>query len=412
MQYIEETNRIEFVESYDVIVVGGGVAGVGAAVAAAREGLSVMIIEKTIALGGQATLGHVVKYLAMDDGHGRQVIGGISEEIMKKSIRYGYDNLPQEWKQKLGIVDLYDKPVDNGLIDNEECRLQTYFNIPAFVFALDEMMEQEGIEVLYDTVFCKPYMQGEECTGLIVENKSGRSAYRAKMIVDASGDADVLYRCGAKCVDQDNFVSYICYDIDFDRMKDAIAHEDMYRAIPSWLMLGYHPASGEGKTAQKYYGTSAQGVNGFIKESRKVGLEYLKQNLRRDYTMLSVPTVSAFRTTRRITGLYELKAGDVHKHFEDSIGCTGDWRKAGPVFEIPYRTLIDQRLPNVVAVGRIIASTGDAWEVTRVIPPAVMTGQAGGTAAALALKNKVPLQQINVSELQKKLEKTGVLIHE
>jgi hypothetical protein len=407
--YYDEVRRVEYTGHYDVIVVGGGVAGIGAAIAAAREGMSVLIMEKTICLGGQATLGHVVKYEPMDDGYGRQVIGGISEELLKKSILYGYDNLPVEWKHKLNIID--DKPTGSGHFSNPDRRLATFFNIPAFVLALDEMMDQEGIDVLFDTLFCAPIMEGAACTGLIVETKSGRHAYGAKMVVDASGDADVLSRCGANCVDQDNFVTYMCYDIDFDRMKDAIEHEDMFRAIPIWRMLGYDPLTHEGQSPTKYYGTTLEGVNGFVKASRRAALAFLKTNQRRDYTMLSVPAITAFRTTRRIKGLYELKAEDVHKRFDDSIGCAGDWRKAGPVYEIPYRTLIDAKLPNVVAVGRIIASGGDAWEITRVIPPAVMTGQAGGTAAAMAIKDKKTLQQVDVGALQKKLEKTGVVIH-
>ena len=410
--YMEQARRVEYKGAYDVIVVGGGVAGVGAAIAAVREGLKTLIIEKTVALGGQATLGHVVKYEPMDDGNGRQVIGGISEEILKKSILYGYDNLPQEWKKKLNIVD--NKPVDDEAAEhmNKGRRLATFFNAPAFVLALDEMMEQEGVEVLFDTLFCAPIMEGSMCTGLIVENKSGRSAYSAKMIVDASGDADVLFQCGAQCVDCDNFVTFMGYDINFDKMKDAIAHNNMYRAIPDWCMLGYDPLTHTGATPDKFYGTSVEGVNGFLKASRKAALDHLKANLGNDYTLLSIPGILAFRTTRRIAGLYTLKEEDVHKHFEDSIGCACDWRKPGPVFEIPYRTLIDAKLPNVVAVGRIIASHGDAWEITRVIPPAVMTGQAGGTAVAMALKKGIPVQEVNVPELQKKLEKTGVVIHE
>jgi len=410
LRYFEEAQRIEFRGDYDVVVVGGGVAGVGAAVAAAREGLSTLIIEKTVMLGGQATLGYVVKYEPMDND-GRQIIGGLAEELLKKSILYGYDNLPSEWKAKLGIKDW--KPVDDEAAEhmNKGRRLATFFNVPAFVLAMDEMLEEEGVDVLYDTLFCAPIMEGDACTGLIVETKSGRQAIGAKMIVDASGDADVLYRCGAQTVDCDNFVTFMGYDIDFEKMKDAIAHNNMYRAIPDWCMLGYDPLTRTGAAPEKFYGTSVEGVNGFAKASRKAALEHLKRNQRPDYTMLSVPGILAFRTTRRVAGLYTLTEDDMHKHFEDSIGCACDWRKAGPIYEIPYRTLIDAKLPNVIAVGRIIASHGDAWEITRVIPPAVMTGQAGGVAVAMALKNNIPLQEVNVPELQKKLEKTGVLIH-
>lgn len=411
MMFYEEINRIPFTRNYDVIIVGGGIGGVSAAIASARAGVQTLIIEKSICLGGQATLGHVVKYEPLCDGHGKQLIGGISAELMKKSILYGFDNLPCEWKERLGIVD--EKTYDDEMSEymNKERRCATFFNIPAFVLALDEMMEQEGIDVLFDTVFCAPIMNDNNCMGIIVENKSGREAYRAKMVIDASGDADVMYRCGAVCKETDNFITYMCYDIDFKRMQDAISHKNMYRAIPSWRMLGYNPLDYSGKSAVKYYGTSVEQVNGFIKESRRSALNYLKKNLRDDYMMISVPAIPAFRTTRRIVGLYELSELDDHKIFEDSIGITGDWRKVGPIFEIPYRSLIDAKIPNVAAVGRIIASGGDAWEITRCIPQAAITGEAAGTAVSIAIKDNCRLQEINVQKLQRTLEHNGVILH-
>ena len=101
----------------------------------------------------------------------------------------------------------------------------------------------------------------------------------------------------------------------------------------------------------------------------------------------------------------------MNKHFDDSIGCTGDWRKAGPVYEIPYRCLIDPKVQNVFAAGRIIASADDAWEVTRVIPTAAMTGEAAGTAAALAVSRGCTSGEVNVAELQKILANNGVILH-
>lgn len=414
MGVIKETSELLISGRYDVIVVGGGISGIGAAISAAREGMQTLIIEKTICLGGQATLGHVVKYLALCDGYGKQVIGGISEELLKKSILYGYDNLPFEWKEKLGIHDNKqpDAPEIAEYLNNPHRRCETFFNMPAFLLALDEMVEQNGVDVLFDTIFCNVIMDGSRCTGLIVENKSGRSVYQAKMVIDASGDADVMFRAGARCFDQGNHVTYLCYDTDFSRMSDAIKHNNMYRAFPSWRMLGYNPLTKENPSEHLLHGTNAEEVNEFVKLSRRSALEFLKRNQRPDYTMISVPTIPAFRTTRRIVGRYELKPDDVHRHFEDSIGCTGDWRRPGPVFEIPYRSLTDERITNILAVGRIIASSGDAWEVTRVIPPAAMTGQAAGIAAAMAIRADIALQLINIDELQKKLEQGGVFIHE
>jgi len=230
------------------------------------------------------------------------------------------------------------------------------------------------------------------------------------MVVDASGDADVMFHGGAQCADFDNFVTYMAYDINFDRMKDALAHNNMYRAIPDWLFLGYRPKSGSGK-ADKYYGTSVEGVNGFIKAARKYGFDFLKEHMGPDYAQISVPAIPAFRTTRRIDGLYLLTPDDYFCHFEDSIGVTGDWRRIGPVIEIPYRSLIDAKLTNVITAGRIIASNGDAWELTRCIPQAALTGEAAGRAAALAIRNDCAIQQVDVPTLQKKIVDNGGFLH-
>lgn len=201
--------------------------------------------------------------------------------------------------------------------------------MPAFVHALDEAMEKAGVDVVFDTIFCRPIMEGHTCRGLIVENKSGRYAYGAKMVVDASGDADVMFRGGAQCFDQDNYVTYMAYDITFDKMKDAIEHNNMYRTLPSWLFLGFRPKTGTGKVT-KYHGTSVEGVNAFIKEARKLGFNHLKEHRSPGYTQLLVPAIPAFRTTRRIDGIYLLTQKDYFYHFEDSIGMTGDWRRIGP----------------------------------------------------------------------------------
>lgn len=107
-------------------------------------------------------------------------------------------------------------------------------------------------------------------------------------------------------------------------------------------------------------------------------------------------------------------AGDyivAFKNFNDSIGCTGHWLKPGIVYEIPYRTMVVQDFPNILAVGRIISASRDAWEATRVIPPAVLTGQAAGTAAAMAIKKKCTTARVPVAELQKNLQDAGVILH-
>ena len=181
-----------------------------------------------------------------------------------------------------------------------------------------------------------------------------------------------------------------------------------------WRILGYNPEIKNSEltaSPKKYYGTKAEDVNNFLKDAHRVALEFLKKNQRLDYTMLSMPAIPQMRMTRRIVGQYELKPEDVFRPFDDSIGCIGDWRKIGPIYEIPYRTLIDRKIKNIIAAGRIIASDGDTWDVTRVFPPVVLTGEAAGIAASLAIKNKRSLSEIDVGELQTILGKGGQYIN-
>lgn len=411
MEVIREQKETRVCGSYDVIVVGGGVAGVGAALAAGRHGMKTLLIEKAAYLGGLATLGHVCLYLPLDDGNGRKVIGGIAEELLHASIQYGYNDLAEGWYPGIEYL------------ENPKGRYKTCFNIPAFVLALDELMEQAGVEILYDTVFSEPVMEGNRCHGVIVENKTGRTAYKAAVVIDATGDADVMFRAGAECFERTTILSYWCYDTDFSLMEKAMVsgnimdavHIRMLGALPKVVPDKEHPGESrvvEDDGLREYGGTDGAEVSEYLKASRRIALDFLKKNRRPDYAMLSVPAMGNFRTTRRIVGQYELAPEDVHVAFEDSIGCTGDWRKAGPVFEIPYRCLLDKKVENLLAVGRIIGSRDDAWEVTRVIPPAVMTGEAAGIAASLAVKSGKTVGEIDVKELQTLLAEGGVIIHE
>jgi hypothetical protein len=406
-----ENNEIIIDSKYDVIVVGGGIAGVSAALAARRKGCSTLIIEKSVMLGGLATLGLIAIYLPLCDGKGRKIIGGISEELLKLSIKYGYDNLPAEW-------------LSGNVSPETKARYRTNFSPPEFVIAMDKLMEEEGIDILFDTSFSSVIMEDGKCNGIIVENKSGRKGYIGKVIIDTTGDADVMVRAGAECAEADNWLSCWAFATNLDKMKEAVEAGDVSKGI----LLKWWGGINTGETApkeywggdkgvapatvkKKYIGTDAREVTKFIMDGRRLLLGGLNKSDVKNSSLLTLPGMAQFRTTRRICGHYELSESDVFNHFDDSIGCTGDWRKAGPIFEIPYRTLIAPGIKNIITAGRTIASKGDAWEVTRVIPPAAMTGQAAGTAAAFAVHKDCNLDEVNVPDLQQELAKTGVMIH-
>ncbi|HHU06129.1 MAG TPA: FAD-dependent oxidoreductase [Clostridiales bacterium] len=395
---IEEKREIPVAGEADVIVVGGGLAGVGAAVAAARNGMSVILIEKSFVLGGLATLGHVCVYLPLDDGLGHKIHGGLAEELLYVCCRYSYNTIPDCWKGGPSFV------------ENPEGRYQTTFNIPACIMALDEFLEAEHVKVIFDTNFCLPIMEGNLCKGVIVENKSGRSAYLAKMVVDASGDADVLFRAGAECETQKNIVSHWTYEVDVEKIRNGNARDVLHNVQMRWF--GLRPdVDNSGSKLPTFYGTTCEGVNDYIKLSRSLALDYLKKNQRDGYAMMTLPFMPQFRMTRRLKGLKEMEAVP-RVHVESSVGCVIHCLESPEeVYEFPYEALIDSRIENIVAAGRIVSAGGRAWEIMRFIPSCVLTGQAAGTAAAMAIKAGCSLQKVDIAALQENLAATGVMIH-
>ena len=122
-------------------------------------------------------------------------------------------------------------------------------------------------------------------------------------------------------------------------------------------------------------------------------------------TMATTPQI---RMTRRISGEYELSHTEMHKYFEDSIGMVSNWKKRGPVYEVPFRTLYSSKMKNLICAGRCTSVNETMWDIMRVIPCCAVTGQAAGTAAAMT----DDFTNINIKELQQKLVSDGVVLHE
>ena len=377
-------------KEYDIIVIGGGIAGCSAALAARRQGCSVLLLEKLTVLGGLATTGHIVIYLPLDDGYGRQVIGGISEELLLLSAKYAY------------FGDDFSRWRETG--KRYECK----YNGPAFSLALEELLLNEGVEILYDTLFAGADIEDGCCRAVYTESKSGRTRIPCRAAVDASGDADLFARAGEGCVAGKNNLAIWNYCVSApDRFRQRRGGAD----APGLQLVSI----GKIDTAQKaqtyeqpYYGDSCEDVTRFILDGHRLLLD----NMKADPSLVpaSLPGMAQLRTSRRIEGAYELSDKDANAHFEDNIGGTGDWRKPGPVYEIPYRTLYTAGLKNVLSAGRCISTEGEAWEIVRCIPQAALTGQAAGTALAMVIASGETVQTLSVQALRARLKQAGVLL--
>lgn len=362
-------------EHYNVIVVGGGIAGVASAVSAAREGMSVLLIEKQINLGGLATGGLISWYEPLCNGEGEQIIFGIAEELIKLSVKYCYDSLPEKWGGG----------ARSGPRNQRYC---TKYSPTVFMLALDEYVKENGVELLFDALATYPVMDGNICKGVIVEDISGSEEYTADAVIDATGTAAIMHRAGVPCIEGQNFASFIAHKIN-DEIIDGYKNDGFTWKLRTWQSAGSDmDGNGQPDGVPLISGTDAKEVSDFVIAGKERMFKKVKEWDRFSFELMSLPTMPQLRTIRRIVGDTDFTA-DTEAVFPDSIGRLTDFRPRfiPNTYDFPLSALYNSAFPNLFAAGRIVsASTRDAWEVTRVIPSCAKTGEEAGKLAAKYVK--------------------------
>lgn len=386
--------ELECKGSYDVIVAGGGVAGVAAAITARRRGKRVLLLEKSNILGGLATLGLVNFFVPMCNGRGKQVIFGMAEEWFYEASKYGYDTIPENWQ-------------------TGERRMVNRYSPYIFALQLTEKVKEEGVDLLFDCIGSQPVMEGNRCKGVITESKSGREYYEAGMIIDATGDCDLLRRAGVPVVPGKNYYTYGGKKITLDSCRKAVEKGD--------ILLAYERVSGgninlygtnQPEDKPLWSGLTVEEVTDYLVDNQIEMLRQIKDEDRKSRDIAMLPMMPNFRTTCRIDGDYALKEEDCYRHFEDSVCVINDFDRKDFLYEVPLRCLVRKEFPNLITAGRSAAAEGYAWDVLRVIPPAILTGQAAAEAAVLALEQDRSVAEVDLCILQERLEKDGrMMIH-
>lgn len=388
-------------KSHDVIVVGGGPAGIAAALAAKRAKKNVLLVEKGVALGGLATLGLVVLYNPpLDDGKGRKLIGGLSEELLHCSIKYGYHTLSPQWRWE----------GETGISENG--RYQTLFSAPAFSLAAMELLEKEGVEILYNTSFLSAVMDGKSCRGVLLATKAGIWFYPGKAVVDATGDGDVFASVGAACEENDeNWLTYWALSTSLRDMKTAIEKKDVRYAIKIEGLGAKANGENQPEGALQYGIRTPEEVSDFVKAGQKLALERLKRMGKSEACFIALPSMPQYRKTRRIRGLYTLEEKDRGIHFDDSIGCTAEEWNSQCLLELPFRMLISIDCDNILAAGRLVSAKGVPMDTIRLIGISALTGEAAGTAAAILTENSKKAADLDVVQVQKMMKANGNILH-
>ncbi len=395
---ITEKLETKVTETCDVLVCGGGFAGIAAALAAARQGAKVTLLEKQFILGGLGTAGLVTIYLPLCDGCGKQVSFGIAEELLRLSVSMGAEGrYPDNWLDNDDVSKRTDK----------DKRFEVQYNPQLFAILAEQLLIKNGVTILYGSYAVGISKTDDRIEAVIIENKSGRQAIAVKSVVDATGDCDIAHFAGAPTENfkQGNVLAAWYYSLGQSGYKlnmvgFADIPDDQKNETTKIEML----------VPKRFTGLSGNELSEMMQLSHSSTLGSIIKNRKNDSTLVptAIASIPQIRMTRKIVGEYTLHDTEKHKYFDDSIGMISDWRKRGPVYEVPYSTLYSKKVKNLITAGRCTSVTDSMWDIMRVIPCCAVTGQAAGTAAAIS----DDFSQINIKRLQSILTGNGVVLHE
>jgi len=435
----------------DVLVIGGGPAGIAAAIASARTGASTFLVEQQGFLGGAATaslVGPFMSCLSLDGT--TKVIDGIFGEVVDRMVSIG-GALPSG---ETGAGKGYSSFITmshHGV---------TSFEPYALKIVADQLVQEAEVKILLHSTFLQPIIEAGELRGAIIATKSGLMALYAKVTVDTTGDADVAFRAGAEMVkgrEKDGLMQPATLFFRVGNVNDTIVEENGKHYADGTLFRDYIDKArgvGDFKIPRDRIGiyktptqgiwrvntTRVLGVDGTsvddLTRAEIEGRQQVIQLMRffRKYLpgfenaiLIGIAPNIGVRETRRIIGEYVLTEQDLvtGKLFDDSIACCGyeidihsligDGSRdeaVANIYSIPYRSLVPKTLDNLLVAGRCLSATHVASSATRVMPPCFATGQAAGTAAALASRESILPREVVPDILRATLKGAGAILPE
>jgi len=442
---VEAAREVKIFTEADVVVVGGGPGGHSAAMAAARNGAKTVLVERYGHLGGMATGGIVIQIPHMSDGTGEQHIAGLCQEWIDRLEHIDGVLVPK--REEIGsrdekLVSYWRRFMGNTI--NGMVKYTAWVDPELLKCILNDMVESAGIKLLLHSWGTRTIVENDVVKGVYFESKSGRQAILAKVVIDGTGDGDLLPSAGAE---YDGYLDpklrssmlalvFRLGNCDYQKLCDfKEANPEKYAE----LINECAKISGTRLLPLPTPRNDVLWVNNWIPdlncmnvedlttlevEMRKMmrkGHAFMKKNIPTFENSFIMDTASqtGTRGARRLVGEYVFTREDIDagiKH-EDAIAVfprmgppTADTIQKSALIQIPYRCLVPVKTENLLVAGRSFSSDAAANNMVNLIPHCIAMGEAAGTAAALAVRHDISLRKVNINELQNRLTQQGVLL--
>ncbi len=398
---VEPEHKIPVIAKTEVLVIGGGPAGVAAAISASRTGVSTILVERYNHLGGLWTGGLVLPLLsthAIDKTRKhRKVIYGIGDEIAQRLKNMG-----------MAIHEV------NPIVDPEAAK-----------YVLDVMIKKSGVKMLYHCRASNVIVENDIIKAVIIESKSGRVAIIPKIVIDCTGDGDIFHLAGENYDVMKYHIGLLHRLGNIDRIdKNKPGFKEMKigepTPIPSvnWVNM----PGDDNQNGIDLYTLSE------LQQKYRIEIWAKVQKIRstpgyEQVFLLDTASQLGVRMSRFLDGEYRLTLKDsmTYKTFNDVIGISGAWTsvlyngkrvssKQRPLWQIPYRSLLPKKTKNLLVAGRCFSFEKKLVEDARIIGTCLVTGHGAGAAAAVAAKSNTTAKEVDIKQVQKILkEQNGYL---